>query len=92
MRLFPVEPGARGIGLDKRLLRECMTFARAKGYRRMVLRTHASHRAACALYAEHGFRMTLETPVQDFGQSVIDHTWEINLTDRETLAFPRAGG
>ncbi|MDE3239463.1 MAG: GNAT family N-acetyltransferase [Paracoccaceae bacterium] len=80
LRLFLVEPAARGTGLGKRLLRECLAFARATGYRRMVLWTHASHRAACALYAAHGFRLTSETPAVDFGQAVIDQTWEIDLT------------
>lgn len=79
LRLFLVEPGARGLGLGKRLLRECMDYARASGYRRMVLWTHASHRAACALYARAGWRMVAEEPVEAFGQQVIDQTWETAL-------------
>lgn len=79
LRLFLVEPAARGTGLGRRLLRECLSYARARGYGRMVLWTHASHRAACALYAAHGFRMVDETPTQGFGQDVIDQTWEISL-------------
>ena len=79
LRLFLVEPAARGTGLGKRLLRECMAWAKAQGYRRMVLWTHASHRAAIALYAAHGFVMTSETALHDFGQDVIDQTWEIAL-------------
>lgn len=79
LRLFLVEPAARGTGLGRRLLLACMDYARARGYRRMVLWTHASHRAACALYAAHGWRMVEEVPVQAFGQEVIDQTWEIAL-------------
>jgi L-amino acid N-acyltransferase YncA len=60
-------------------LRECLGYARACGYRRMVLWTHASHRAACVLYAAEGFRMVDETPARAFGQEVIDQTWEIVL-------------
>ncbi len=79
LRLFLVEPVARGTGLGKRLLRECLDWARARGYRRMVLWTHASHHAAVALYAAHGFRKIAETAGHDFGQDVIDQTWEITL-------------
>ncbi|MDZ7708937.1 MAG: hypothetical protein U5K36_01530 [Roseovarius sp.] len=35
-----------------------MAFARDCGYARMQLWTHESHRAACALYAAHGWRLT----------------------------------
>lgn len=79
LRLFLVEPEARGLGLGKRLLRACMAYAKAKGYRRMVLWTHESHRAACALYAAHGWRMVEQTPTEAFGQKVVDQTWEIAL-------------
>ena len=79
LRLFLVEPAARGTGLGRQLLEACLAYARAKGYRRMVLWTHASHKAACALYAAYGFRMTEETPTFDFGQEVIDQIWQIAL-------------
>lgn len=79
LRLFLVEPAARGMGLGKRLLRECMAYAKARGYRRMVLWTHESHRAACALYAAHGWRMVETVPGQAFSQDVVDQTWEILL-------------
>lgn len=50
LRLFLLTPEARGQGLGKRLLRDCMGFARQAGYREMVLWTHESHRSAGALY------------------------------------------
>lgn len=79
LRLFLVEPEARGTGLGRRLLEACMGFARNAGYRRMVLWTHESHRAACALYARAGWRMVSSAPGRDFGQDVIDQHWEIDL-------------
>lgn len=79
LRLFLVDPAARGQGLGQRLLAACMDFARAAGYRRMVLWTHESHRAACALYARTGWRMVRSAPGHDFGQAVIDQHWEIDL-------------
>ena len=55
LRLFLLEPEARGRGLGRRLLETCLGFARDAGYRRMTLWTHESHRAACRLYAANGF-------------------------------------
>jgi DNA-binding MarR family transcriptional regulator/GNAT superfamily N-acetyltransferase len=76
LRLFLLEPAARGRGLGRRMLEECLGFARQAGYARMVLWTHESHRTACALYAAAGFQMTDAQPATAFGQSVVDQTWE----------------
>ena len=79
LRLFLVEPAARGTGLARRMLDTCMGWARARGYRRMVLWTHESHRAAGALYRKAGFTLTDETPTHAFGQDLVDQSWEIDL-------------
>lgn len=79
LRLFFVEPDWRGTGLGRELLRKCLDWARARNYVRMVLWTHKSHEAACALYARAGFRMTGESAVQSFGRALIEQTWEIDL-------------
>jgi len=79
LRLFLVDPAARGLGLGRRLLSECMGWARAQGYHRMELWTHESHRAACALYAEAGWRMTGQEATHAFGQDVVDQFWQVDL-------------
>nr|WP_233192685.1 GNAT family N-acetyltransferase [Acidimangrovimonas sediminis] len=79
LRLFLVEPEARGTGLARRMLATCMGWARDRGYRRMSLWTHESHRAACALYARTGFVLTGSRAVRSFGQDVVEQTWEIDL-------------
>ncbi|WP_420395569.1 GNAT family N-acetyltransferase [Nioella sp.] len=80
LRLFLLTPAARGRGLGKRLLDACITYARDKGYREMVLWTHASHRAACALYEKAGFTCIDSHPVTSFGQRLEEQTWKLNLT------------
>lgn len=79
LRLFLLEPDARGLGLGRRLLDACLGYARERGYSRMVLWTHESHRAACALYQKAGFRCTRSEPVHSFGVDLVEQAWEIDL-------------
>lgn len=79
LRLFLLEPEARGIGLGQRLLDACMGFARGAGYARMTLWTHESHRAACALYARNGFACVASKPVHNFGQDLVEQEWQRDL-------------
>jgi len=79
LRLFLVEPEARGMGLGQRLLDECIAFARARGNRVLRLWTHESHAAACRIYARNGFRMVGSEARHSFGADVVDQTWELAL-------------
>jgi GNAT superfamily N-acetyltransferase/DNA-binding MarR family transcriptional regulator len=79
LRLFILVPEARGLGLGQRLHDTCLEFARRQGYRRMVLWTHESHRAACALYAKNGWHLVRSQTGQAYGQDVVDQDWEIPL-------------
>jgi GNAT superfamily N-acetyltransferase len=79
LRLFILVPEARGMGLGQQLHDTCVEFARAQGYRRMVLWTHESHKAACALYAKSGWHLVRSTPARAYGQDVVDQDWEITL-------------
>lgn len=79
LRLFLVEPGARGTGLGQRLLDHCMDHARATGHHTLRLWTHESHKAACALYRKNGFQCTGSIPVRSFGVDLVEQTWELPL-------------
>lgn len=76
LRLFLLEPEARGTGLAQRLLDACLGFARDAGYRHIRLWTHESHRAAGRLYARNGFALTANRPARSFGRDVVEQTWE----------------
>lgn len=80
LRLFLLLPEARGRGLGQHLLDTCMSYARARGYDRLVLWTHESHRAACALYKKNGFALESAVPVHAFGVDLVEQHWSIGLT------------
>ena len=74
--MFLVEPVMRGTGLAPRMLETLIAHVRAKGGRKIVLRAHASHRAAGRLYARTGFVLTGEAPVTAYGQPTLEQNWE----------------
>lgn len=79
LRLLILAPAARGLGLGGRLTDECLAFARAKGYRKMVLWTNSCLLAARGIYAARGFQLTKSEPYEDFGQALVGETWELKL-------------
>ena len=79
LRLLILTPDARGSGLGLRLTDECIAFARAKGYKKMVLWTHSCLLAARGIYAKRGFVLTQSDPYHGFGQDVVGEMWELNL-------------
>ncbi len=79
LRLLYIEPHARGLGLGRRLVRECIGFARATGYRRLTLWTNDVLGPARRIYAEAGFRMTSAEPVHAFGQDMVSEIWHLDL-------------
>lgn len=76
LRLFLLEPKARGTGLAQQMMDTCLGFARHAGYRQMRLWTHESHVAACRLYQRNGFACIESTPARSFGQEVVSQIWE----------------
>lgn len=79
LRMLILTPKARGLGLGARLTDECLAFARAKGYKKMVLWTNSCLTAARGIYAQRGFRLTKSEPYEGFGQHLVGETWELKL-------------
>jgi DNA-binding MarR family transcriptional regulator/GNAT superfamily N-acetyltransferase len=76
LRLLLLEEHARGLGVGKRLVRQCSDFARAAGYKRIVLWTQSALAAARAIYAAEGYRVISSEAINSFGQDVISERWE----------------
>ena len=79
LRLLYIEPHARGLGLGRRLVDECIAFARGKAYRRMTLWTNDVLKPARRIYAATGFRLTSAEAVNAFGQDMVSETWDLDL-------------
>lgn len=79
LRLFLVEPTARGSGIGKILVQECLRFAREAGYTTVRLWTQSCLDAAGHIYERVGFRLIEEEPNHSFGHDLVSQTWELKL-------------
>jgi len=80
LRLLLVEPSARGLGIGRRLVEECVRFAREAGYKKMMLWTQSELGAARHLYQEAGFQRIAKQRHKSWGRdNLVAETWEIKL-------------
>ena len=79
LRLLLVEPSTRGLGIGKRLVQDCIEFARQVGYRRMTLWTNDILLAARNIYRAAGFRLVSSALHSDFGPPMVGEDWELEL-------------
>jgi DNA-binding MarR family transcriptional regulator/GNAT superfamily N-acetyltransferase len=79
LRLLLVEPAARGLGLGKRLVAECVGFARDRGYDAITLWTQSILTAARGIYAAEGFELIASEPHMRIGVPLVGETWRLKL-------------
>jgi DNA-binding MarR family transcriptional regulator/N-acetylglutamate synthase-like GNAT family acetyltransferase len=80
LRLLLVEPSARGLGIGKRLVDECLRFARQVGYKKIVLWTQSELPAARHLYQGAGFSLVEQKKHRDWSRNdLVSEIWELTL-------------
>jgi GNAT superfamily N-acetyltransferase len=89
LRLLLVEPSARGLGIGKRLVEECVRFARQAGYRKILLWTQSELAAARGIYKAAGFRIVAEERHDSWSRkNLVAETWELRLPGEHTRLDP----
>ncbi|KAJ5239196.1 hypothetical protein N7468_003815 [Penicillium chermesinum] len=77
IRLLLVEPSARGLGLGRVLVKQCVQFAREAGYSRVVLWTQSTLTAARRIYKSEGFELVKAEEHDTFGIKMLGELWEL---------------
>lgn len=75
LRMLILAPEARGHGVGRKLVAACIRYARAKGYRKLVLWTQDDLYAARAIYVAAGFRLVKTEPHASFGRKLVGEYW-----------------
>jgi GNAT superfamily N-acetyltransferase len=71
-RLWAVAPGARGQGVGRLLMDECVRRARASGATELGVHTSATMQTALAMYLRMGFRRVPEDDFQPPGAELVE--------------------
>jgi GNAT superfamily N-acetyltransferase len=80
LRLLLVEPSARGRHVGRRLVEECVRFARAVGYRELTLWTQRQLEPARRIYERAGFELVHTEPESElFSVRQVSETWRMSL-------------
>ena len=76
LRLLAVSPDARGLGVGRLLVEECVARARRMGAAELGLHTSMSMRVALGMYERMGF---VRAPEYDFHPEGGEHVWAYRL-------------
>ena len=80
LRLLLVEPSARGLGIGKRLVSECVRFARRAGYKKILLWTQSELTAARGIYQRAGFKLVARKKHSSWSRKdLVAETWGLKL-------------
>lgn len=79
LRMLYVDASARGLGLGKLLVDQCVHFARNAGYRQLTLWTNDILHTARHIYIAAGFQLVAEERHTMLGPELNGQTWTLDL-------------
>lgn len=79
LRILLVDPAGRGQGVGRRLVEQCLEFARGVGYRRMTLWTNDVLVSARRIYQAAGFELVEQEHHHSFGHDLVGQNWAREL-------------
>jgi DNA-binding MarR family transcriptional regulator/GNAT superfamily N-acetyltransferase len=81
LRMLLVDPSARGLGIGKRLVDECIQFASVAGYKKIMLWTQSELAAARRIYEAAGFKLVGQEQHSSWSRKdLVAETWELKLS------------
>jgi GNAT superfamily N-acetyltransferase len=79
LRWFILSSGLKGRGMGNDLLGRALGFCRDKAYRKVYLWTFKGLETACHLYEKHGFNLVEEFEGSQWGTTVIEQKFLLEL-------------
>ena len=79
LRYFFLEPEMRGLGVGTKLLNQALDFCREKQYAHVFLWTVSAQESARLLYGKAGFCITKTSESSDWGATVLEERWDMDL-------------
>ncbi|MEU9201232.1 GNAT family N-acetyltransferase [Streptomyces sp. NPDC048332] len=86
LRILLVTPEGRGRGLGKRLVGECLSFAREAGYEQVTLWTNDVLSTARKIYQGFGFTLADQEHHHSYGHDLVGQNWILDLRTGTTDA------
>ncbi len=79
LRWFIVHPDFQGLGLGRKLLSRAIEFSKTAGFHKVILWTFQGLDCARSLYEDAGFRMTEEHSAEQWGGTIPEQKFELDL-------------
>jgi GNAT superfamily N-acetyltransferase len=80
LRWYFVDPALRGLGIGRELIVSALTFAKQRGYKKIILWTVDQLDRALSIYEKNGFSLTEEKKHTIWGRELNEQCYEKSLS------------